>query len=70
MQNKAKWFFEISIMGSWPLIPYQKAWSVLNKSGEKYKPESIMYQKKQQMQIKANLNIFLISSARFIPYLL
>jgi len=45
-------------MGSWTLIPYQKAWSMLKKCGEKCKPESIMYQKKQKMRNKANLNIY------------
>jgi hypothetical protein len=56
MQNKAKWFFETSIMGSWHLIPYQKAWSVLKKWGEKSKPKSIMYHKMQKMQNKPNLS--------------
>ena len=54
MQNKAKLFFETSIIGIWPLIPYQKAWSVLKKWGEKSKPESIIYQKMQKMQNKPN----------------
>jgi len=55
MQNKAKLFFETSIMGSWPLIPFQKGWSMLKKCVEKCKPESIMYQKKQKMQNEPNL---------------
>jgi hypothetical protein len=56
MQNKAKLFFETSIIGSWPLIPYQKAWSMLKKSGEKDKSKSIMYQKMQKMQNEPKTN--------------
>ena len=40
---------------------------MLKKNGEKNKPKSIMYQKKQKMQNEPNLNIFLISSAAACP---